>query len=138
MAAGARPRPAGATGEITTWPIRDQIAAVSVGIVGGVPLLDLEYVEDQVAEVDMNVVATAGGALVEIQGTGRSGASAARRWTPWSTSPSKGSPSWPRPRTPSSPPPSKRPHSPSPRTGGSRRPRNRKRISGDGRDEMMM
>ncbi len=58
------------TREITTWPIRDQIAAVSVGIVGGTPRLDLEYVEDQVAEVDMNVVATAGGALVEIQGTG--------------------------------------------------------------------
>ena len=58
------------TRDITTWPIRDQIAAVSVGIVGGTPRLDLEYVEDQVAEVDMNVVATAGGSLVEIQGTG--------------------------------------------------------------------
>ncbi len=56
--------------DLTAWPIRDQIAAVSVGIVGGVPRLDLEYVEDQVAEVDMNVVATAAGALVEIQGTG--------------------------------------------------------------------
>jgi ribonuclease PH len=58
------------TREITAWPIRDQIAAVSVGIVGGTPRLDLEYVEDQVAEVDMNVVATAGGSVVEIQGTG--------------------------------------------------------------------
>jgi ribonuclease PH len=58
------------TGDIQTWPIVDQIAAVSVGIVGGDPLLDLEYVEDQVAEVDMNVVGTAGGAVVEIQGTG--------------------------------------------------------------------
>jgi ribonuclease PH len=56
--------------EITAWPIRDQVAAVSVGIVGGIPRLDLEYVEDQVAEVDMNVVATAGGSLIEIQGTG--------------------------------------------------------------------
>jgi len=56
--------------DITAWPIRDQVAAVSVGIVGGVPRLDLEYVEDQVAEVDMNVVATAGGSLIEIQGTG--------------------------------------------------------------------
>jgi ribonuclease PH len=56
--------------EISEFPLREQIAAVSVGIVGGVPLLDLEYVEDQVAEVDMNVVATAAGALVEIQGTG--------------------------------------------------------------------
>jgi ribonuclease PH len=58
------------TGDIHNWPITDQLAAVSVGIVGGVPLLDLEYVEDQVAEVDMNVVATAGGSIVEIQGTG--------------------------------------------------------------------
>jgi len=56
--------------EISAWPIRDQIAAVSVGLVRGIPLLDLEFVEDQVAEVDMNVVATAGGSLIEIQGTG--------------------------------------------------------------------
>jgi ribonuclease PH len=58
------------TGDITAWPLAAQVAAVSVGIVGGVPLLDLEYVEDQAAEVDMNVVATAEGTLVEIQGTG--------------------------------------------------------------------
>jgi ribonuclease PH len=58
------------TGDISEWPLTDQLAAVSVGIVRGVPLLDLEYVEDQVAEVDMNVVATAAGSLVEIQGTG--------------------------------------------------------------------
>jgi ribonuclease PH len=57
-------------GDIQTWPVRDQIAAVSVGVVDGAPVLDLEYVEDQAAEVDMNVVATAGGDLVEIQGTG--------------------------------------------------------------------
>jgi ribonuclease PH len=56
--------------DLVSWPIRDQIAAVSVGIVGGIPRLDLEYVEDQVAEVDMNVVATASNAIVEIQGTG--------------------------------------------------------------------
>jgi ribonuclease PH len=58
------------TGDVQEWPVTDQIAAVSVGIVDGVPLLDLEYVEDQAAEVDMNVIATAGGSLVEIQGTG--------------------------------------------------------------------
>jgi ribonuclease PH len=58
------------TGDITSWPLTDQLAAVSVGVLGGIPLLDLEYVEDQAAEVDMNVVATAGGSLVEIQGTG--------------------------------------------------------------------
>jgi len=58
------------TGDIQGWPIVDQIAAVSVGIVGGAPLLDLEYVEDQVAEVDMNVIGTAAGSVVEVQGTG--------------------------------------------------------------------
>jgi ribonuclease PH len=62
------------SGDIKAWPLgdslRDPLAAVSVGIVGGVPLLDLEYEEDRNAEVDMNVVATAGGSLVEIQGTG--------------------------------------------------------------------
>ncbi len=58
------------TGDIVEWPLLGPLAAVSVGLVGGVPLLDLEYVEDQVAEVDMNVVATAEGSLVEIQGTG--------------------------------------------------------------------
>ncbi len=57
-------------GDLATWPVVDQVAAVSVGIVGGVPLLDLDYLEDQDAEVDMNVVATVGGRLIEIQGTG--------------------------------------------------------------------
>ncbi len=58
------------TGDILDWPLGEPLAGVSVGIVGGAPLLDLEYVEDQVAEVDMNVVSTAEGSLVEIQGTG--------------------------------------------------------------------
>jgi ribonuclease PH len=58
------------SGDIKTWPLGDALAAVSVGIVGGAPLLDLEYEEDRNAEVDMNVVATAGGSLVEIQGSG--------------------------------------------------------------------
>ena len=49
---------------------KHQIAAISVGIVDGVPLLDLPYVEDVAAEVDMNVVMTADGLLVEVQGTG--------------------------------------------------------------------
>jgi ribonuclease PH len=56
--------------ELKAWPLGDPLAAVSVGIVGGQPLLDLEYEEDRDAEVDMNVVATSAGALVEIQGTG--------------------------------------------------------------------
>ena len=58
------------TGDIAVWPLTAQIAAISVGIVGGAPLLDLEYVEAQGAQVDMNVVATSEGALVEVQGTG--------------------------------------------------------------------
>jgi len=57
------------TGDLPAWPLLGPLAAVSVGLVDGVPLLDLEYVEDQVADVDMNVVATAAGELVEIQGT---------------------------------------------------------------------
>ena len=56
--------------DIKAWPLGDQLAAVSVGIVDGMPLLDLEYDEDRKAEVDMNVVATASGSLVELQGTG--------------------------------------------------------------------
>jgi ribonuclease PH len=57
-------------GDISRWPLTGQLAAISVGVVGGRPLLDLEYVEDSSAEVDMNVVATTAGALVEVQGTG--------------------------------------------------------------------
>jgi len=57
-------------GEIPKLPLIEPVAAISVGIVRGVPALDLEYVEDQEAEVDMNVVATASGQLVEVQGTG--------------------------------------------------------------------
>jgi len=51
------------------WPLIGQIAAVSVGIVGGVPVLDLPYVEDSAAEVDMNVAMTDAGGFVEVQGT---------------------------------------------------------------------
>ncbi len=50
-------------------PIKDYVAAVSVGIVNGVPYLDLCYEEDSKAEVDMNVVMTGSGKLIEIQGT---------------------------------------------------------------------
>jgi ribonuclease PH len=53
--------------------IRDSIAAVSVGIVGGEPVLDLDYSEDVTAEVDFNVVRLGGGGLVEVQGTGEGG-----------------------------------------------------------------
>jgi ribonuclease PH len=57
-----------ASGRIGTHPITDHCAAVSVGIVDGAPLLDLAYVEDSRAEVDMNVV-MAGDRFVEVQGT---------------------------------------------------------------------
>jgi ribonuclease PH len=49
--------------------LRDCVAAISVGVVGGQPLLDLNYPEDSTAEVDMNVVMTGGGEFVEVQGT---------------------------------------------------------------------
>jgi ribonuclease PH len=52
-----------------TWPLTGQIAAVSVGIVDGTPVLDLPYVEDSRAEVDMNVAMTTAGGFVELQGT---------------------------------------------------------------------
>jgi len=50
-------------------PLHGQVAAVSVGIVGGVPVLDLDYEEDSEAETDMNVVMNNGGAFIEVQGT---------------------------------------------------------------------
>ena len=49
--------------------MREMVAAVSVGIVGGEPVLDLDYPEDSTAQVDMNVVATEGGHFIEVQGT---------------------------------------------------------------------
>jgi len=52
-----------------TWPLTGQIAAISVGIVDGTPVLDLPYIEDSRAEVDMNVAMTAAGGFVELQGT---------------------------------------------------------------------
>jgi ribonuclease PH len=58
-----------AQGKITQSPIRDAVAAISVGLVGGVPLLDLDYAEDSACDTDMNVVMTAAGGFVELQGT---------------------------------------------------------------------
>jgi ribonuclease PH len=54
-------------------PLHDSVAAISVGVVAGEILLDLAYVEDSRAEVDMNVVQTGSGRLVEVQGTGEGG-----------------------------------------------------------------
>ena len=56
-------------GRIERTPIRDFVAAVSVGMVHGTPLLDLEYVEDAGCDTDMNVVMTGSGGFVEVQGT---------------------------------------------------------------------
>jgi len=56
--------------ELRRWPIKSPLAAVSVGIVGGEPLLDLDYRDDSSADVDMNIVMTGEGHLIEIQGTG--------------------------------------------------------------------
>jgi ribonuclease PH len=51
------------------WPVRELVAAISVGMIDGEARLDLPYVEDSAAEVDMNVVMTASSRFVEIQGT---------------------------------------------------------------------
>jgi ribonuclease PH len=59
-----------AEGLIKQWPIKQLVTAVSVGIVNGVALLDLCYVEDKDAAVDLNVVMTEGGHFVEVQGSG--------------------------------------------------------------------
>jgi len=56
-------------GLLRELPLRDSVAAVSVGIVDGEPMLDLAYVEDSVAEVDMNVVIAGKGELIEVQAT---------------------------------------------------------------------
>ena len=56
-------------GLIVKLPIKDFVAATSVGLVRGLPLLDLNYGEDSQAQVDMNVIQTGDGSLIEIQGT---------------------------------------------------------------------
>jgi len=58
-----------AQGKLTESPIKDAVAAVSVGILQGTPLLDLEYTEDSTCDTDMNVVMTGSGGFVEVQGT---------------------------------------------------------------------
>ena len=60
-------------GSLKTSPFIDSVAAVSVGIIGGVPCLDLNYAEDSTADVDMNVVMTGQGKMVEVQGTAEQG-----------------------------------------------------------------
>jgi len=67
-----------AQGKLKQSPIRDHVAAISVGIVQGTPLLDLEYIEDSACDTDMNVVMTGAGHFVEVQGTAE-GAAFSRR-----------------------------------------------------------
>jgi ribonuclease PH len=57
------------TGRLTRSPIADHVAAVSVGVVNGAPLLDLDYREDSGCDADLNVVMTGRGGFVEVQGT---------------------------------------------------------------------
>ncbi|PHV11893.1 ribonuclease PH [Chitinimonas sp. BJB300] len=58
-----------ASGKLTSNPIREHVAAVSVGIFKSQPVLDLDYIEDSDCDTDMNVVMTAAGGFVELQGT---------------------------------------------------------------------
>ena len=58
-----------AEGKLAASPIKDHVAAISVGLLDGQPLLDLEYVEDSACDTDMNVVMTGAGHYVEVQGT---------------------------------------------------------------------
>ena len=58
-----------AAGKLAQWPLRDFVAAISVGVYNGVPVLDLDYDEDSACETDMNVVMTGDGNFVEILGT---------------------------------------------------------------------
>ena len=58
-----------AQGKIDASPIRDHVAAISVGMVRGLPLLDLDYAEDADCDTDMNVVMTGAGHFIEVQGT---------------------------------------------------------------------
>jgi ribonuclease PH len=58
-----------AQGKLSQSPVLNPVAAISVGIVQGVPVLDLDYIEDASCDTDMNVVMTGAGHFVEVQGT---------------------------------------------------------------------
>jgi hypothetical protein len=83
-------------GKLPANPMRDFVAAISVGIYKGVPVLDLDYPEDSDCETDMNVVMTGSGGFVEVQGTAEGSPSPAPNSTPcWN---------WPAPASPASSP----------------------------------
>lgn len=65
------------SGKLSRWPLRDQVAAVSLGLVGNEILLDLDYAEDSTAQVDMNLVMTGRGEIIEV-GAGGEGATFSR------------------------------------------------------------
>ena len=60
-------------GKLSVLPLSDYVAAISVGVVSGTPVLDLDYAEDSKADVDMNIVMTGSGFFIEVQGTAESG-----------------------------------------------------------------
>jgi ribonuclease PH len=77
-----------AAGKLARHPMRELVAAVSVGIVDGMPVLDLDYEEDSACDTDMNVVMTAGGGIIEVQGTAEGARSRAANWIPcWNLRP---------------------------------------------------
>ena len=75
---------------IGSIPLKDYVAAVSVGIFQGEPILDLTYAEDSKAEVDMNVVMTGNGGFVEVQGTAEKGSFSKKNWIPLPALPKRG------------------------------------------------
>ena len=80
-------------GKIERIPLTGQVAAISMGVVDGNTLLDLDYSEDSHAEVDMNLVATDTGEMIELQGTGEQAPLTVSASTPCSTWATKASPS---------------------------------------------
>jgi ribonuclease PH len=72
-------------------PLVTSVAAISVGLVDGKPVLDLDYEEDFAASVDMNIVMTGEGRFVEVQGTGEEATSARKNWDRSSNSPAAAS-----------------------------------------------
>ena len=81
-----------AAGKLTQNPLRSHVAAVSVGVIGGAPMLDLNYVEDSTADVDFNLVMTEHGEFVEIQGTAERNPFGSRRSQRTSPTREKGNP----------------------------------------------
>lgn len=67
-------------GELAEWPLRHELAAVSVGVVGGETRVDLDHAEDAASDLDLNIVATSAGDVLEVQGGSEGGAVPAERF----------------------------------------------------------